>query len=143
VIGLLVAIPFVLNTDGSLFLGTALTWRALLLNTVSLALWCLIGYGLGILIRNMIASVLIAIGFAYVLEPALNLVFMLQGWTVAANLMPTGATNSLIGVDPMSMFGAGVASGGWPPTAAFFVLLLWGLVPAVVGALTTVRRDID
>jgi ABC-2 type transport system permease protein len=142
VLGLLVAIPFVMIKDGSLFLSQGPTWQALLLNVVSLALWAMIGFGFGILIKNMIASVLIAVGFAYIIEPLLNLVFTLKHWTVLANLMPSSATSALIGVDANGVMQTGVTTEAWPAVAAFFVLLGWGLIPAIVGVLTTVRQDV-
>lgn len=142
VIGFLVAAVMVLIKDGSLFLGRGGSWQALLLNIVSLALWTMIGFGFGILIKNMIASVLIAVGFAYILEPTLNVIFALKHWTVPANLMPSGATTSLVGVDANGILGTGLGGDQWPAYAGFLVLLGWAVIPAVVGLFTTVRGDV-
>jgi len=140
--GFIVAAVFVLIKDGTLALDQRGTWQALLLNVVSVALWAMIGFGFGILIKNMLASVLIAVGFAYIIEPIVNVIFALEEWTVPANLMPSSATSTLLGVDASGAIGAGGAGGGgWPAWAGFLVLLGWGAIPAVVGILTTVRQD--
>ena len=142
VIGFLVAALMVSIKNGSLFLDRGSSWQALLLNIVSLGLWTMIGFGFGILIKNMIASVLIAVGFAYILEPALNIVFSLKHWTVPANLMPSGATTSLVGVDANGILQTGFGAEPWPAYAGFLVLLGWAVIPAVVGLLSTVRQDV-
>lgn len=128
--------------DGSLFLDRASSWQALLLNIISLALWTMIGFGFGILIKNMIASVLIAVGFAYILEPTLNIVFALKHWTVPANLMPSGATAALVGTSANGALQSGLGAEQWPAYAGFLVLLGWAVIPAVIGMLTTVPRDV-
>lgn len=145
VIGLLVAIPFVLGKDGSLFLSKGSSWQALTMNLVSLAVWAMIGMALGILIRNMIASVLVAIGFSYMLEPLLNLLFQAKNWSVATNLMPSGATDGMIGVSlaGMGQSGAGEGVDAWPAAAELLVLFGWAVIPAVVGLFITVRRDVN
>jgi ABC-2 type transport system permease protein len=142
VLGFLVTVVFVVARDGSLLLGTSAAWRALLLNIVAIGLWAMIGYGLGVLIKNMIISIVVAVAFAYIVEPILALVFGLQEWTVLSNLMPTNATNALIGTNAGSLTGMGTVD-SWPAVGAFAVLLGWALVPAVLGYLLVLRRDIE
>jgi len=142
VLSVLVAIPTVLAKGGSLFLDRGSSWQALLLNIVAIALWTMIGFGFGILIRNMIASVLIAVGFAYILEPLLGLVFTLKHWTIPANLMPGNATTALVGVDANGVLQTGIGTDSWPAVAGFLVLLGWAMIPALVGLFTTTRQDV-
>jgi ABC-2 type transport system permease protein len=137
--GVLVAIPFVLIEDGSMFLDRGDTWRSLILGIVSIALWTLIGMGLGVLIRNMVLAMLVGIGFAYVVEPALTALFFLKHWDVGLNLMPTGATNAMLGVTSPLLFAAQDPFGWW---AGMLVLAAWCLLPAIAGVLITVRRDV-
>lgn len=138
-----VSLFFILSHDGSPALGVAGTWQALLMNIVTIGLWALIGYGLGVLIRNMIASVLIAIVFAYVLEPTLSLIFTLKEWTVAGHLLPGGATDTAIGVSAMQLLQGDSAAVGWSGWQGLLVLLGWAVLPTVIGCLVTVRRDVD
>lgn len=138
--GGLVAIPFVLVQDGSFFLDRADTWRSLLLGVVSVALWTLIGMGIGTLIRTMLSAMLVGVGFAYVLEPALTVLFFIQQWNVPLNLMPSGATNAMLGVTSPILF---ASPDPWPWWQGLLVLSGWCLLPAALGALITVRRDVD
>ncbi len=143
VFGFLTGMIFILAQGGSLGLDTAAAWQALLMNVVTVGLWTLIGYGLGVLIRNMIASVLIAVGFAYIVEPLVSLVFSVQRWTVLDNLMPSGATQAVLGTPALASLGTGGGPTSWPPLAGLAVLLGWAAVPAAIGYLATIRRDID
>lgn len=145
VLGFLAAIPFVLAKDGSLFLGKVSSWQALGMNVISVAIWTMSGMALGILIRNMIASILTAVGFSYMVEPLLNLVFQAKNWEAATNLMPSGATEGMLGVS-MAGMGQGDAGTGvdaWPAGAELLVLFGWAVVPALVGVFITIRRDVN
>ena len=143
VLGFLIALVFVIIKDGSLQLGSGTVWQALLMNIVTIGMWAMIGYGLGILIKNMIVSIVVAVAFAYIVEPILATVFSLNDWKVLSNQMPTNATNAMIGSDAGSVMGGLNAAESWSPGAAFVVLLAWAVVPAVIGYLVVLRRDID
>ncbi len=137
--GLLVAIPFVKIKGGSLFLDRADTWRSLGLGVASIALWTLIGMGLGILIRSMVLAMLVGVGFAYLVEPSLAALFYIKHWNMGLNLMPTGATNAMLGVTNPFLFAAQHPFSWWQ---GMLVLGAWCLLPAIVGVLFTVRRDV-
>ena len=102
--GVVVAVPFILVNDGSFFFDRADTWRSLVLGVGSLALWTMLGMGIGILIKNMLVAMLVGISFAYLVEPILSLVFFLRDWDLALNLMPTGATNAMLGITSPVLF---------------------------------------
>lgn len=137
--GALVAVPFLLYFDASFFLSSASMWRSLLLGVVSIALWTLMGMGIGILIRSMIVAMLVGIGFAYIVEPGLTLLFFVKDWGVPLNLMPSGATNAVLGITNPALF---ASPDPFPWWAGLLVLLGWSLLPAVVGVFTTVRKDV-
>lgn len=138
-VGVVVAVAFVIWQDGSLFLDRADTWRSLVLGVASIALWTLIGMGIGTLIRSMIVAMLVGIGFAYILEPLLTVVFFVQTWNVPLNLMPSGATNAMLGITSPLLF---APPDPWFWWAGLLVLAGWCLLPAGIGALITVRRDV-
>jgi len=138
--GVLVAIPFVGVNGGSFFLNQPETWRSLALGVGSIALWTMIGMGVGILIKNMLVALLVGISFAYLIEPILSVIFFLRGWDLPLNLMPSGATNAMLGVTSPVLF-AGDHPFVWWQGA--LVLAGWCLLPAVIGVLSTVRRDVS
>jgi ABC-2 type transport system permease protein len=138
--GVAVSVPFILANDGSFFLDQPETWRSLILGVCSLALWTMIGMGIGILIKNMLVAMLVGISFAYLVEPILSLIFFLRDWDVPLNLMPSGATNAMLGITSPVLF---AGDDPFPWWQGALVLAGWCLLPAVVGVLSTVRRDVS
>ena len=128
--GMLVAIPFVGVNDGSFFLDQPETWRSLALGVGSIALWTMIGMGVGILIKNMLVAMLVGISFAYLIEPILSVIFFLRGWDLPLNLMPSGATNAMLGVTSPVLF---AGDNPFPWWQGALVLAGWCLLPAVIG----------
>ena len=57
--GLAAAAAFLLTRGGSFFLDRGDTWRSLALGIGSMALWTMIGMGIGILIRNLLVAMLV------------------------------------------------------------------------------------
>jgi ABC-2 type transport system permease protein len=137
--GVAVAAPFVLANDGSFFLDQPDTWRSLVLGAGSLALWTMLGMGIGILVRNLLVAMLVGITFAYLVEPILALVCYLRSWHLALDLLPTGATNAMLGVTSTVLFAREDPIAWWQGA---LVLAAWCLVPVVVAVLSTVRRDV-
>lgn len=113
--------------------------RTLALSLLVLGLWALIGLGVGILIPNQVAALLIGIGVAWVVEPILGLVLRTfeLGREHIAPYLPSAATNAI--VDAVQQPGE-VRLEWW--TGAL-VLMAWAGVLAGVGALLTARRDIS
>lgn len=145
--GYLASMPFLLMNDAPLLLDEGSTWQTLALSALSMGLWALLGMGFGILVRNMIAAVLLGVGFAYIIEPMATFIFLAltqwrpeaQIWTILHNLMPSAATMVGIGVvNPL----AGSPMDPFPMWGALLVLLGWCVVPALLGAVFTVRKDV-
>ena len=137
--GVVVAAPFVLVNDGSFFFDRADTWRSLVLGAGSLALWTLLGMGIGILIRNLLVAMLVWISLAYMVEPILALLAFLRNWDLLLNLLPTGATNAMLGITSPVLFASDEPFAWWQGA---LVLAAWCLLPALVAVLSTVRRDV-
>lgn len=116
-------------------------FRALALSLLVLGLWALIGLGVGILIPNQVAALLIAIGVAQIVEPLAGfaLTFWDFGQEHVAKFMPSQATNAMV---------SGVTQGGdnavQPLTwwAAALVLAAYAAVLSAIGTWRTVRQDI-
>jgi ABC-2 type transport system permease protein len=137
--GVAVAAPFVLVNDGSFFLDRGDTWGSLVLGAGSLALWTLLGMGIGILVRNLLVAMLVGISFAYLVEPIGSLVAFLRNWDLVLNLLPTGATNAMLGITSPVLFASDQPFAWWQGA---LVLAAWCLLPGLVAVLSSVRRDV-
>jgi ABC-2 type transport system permease protein len=137
--GVVAAAPFLLSGNGSFFLDRWDTWRSLILGVVSLVLWTMFGMGIGLLIKNLLVAMLVGITFAYLVEPILSLIFYLQHWETALNLTPTGATNAMLGITSPVLFATAHPIAWWQGA---LVLAAWCLLPAIIGMVSTVRRDV-
>jgi hypothetical protein len=101
-----------------------------------LALFGIVGLGIGALLRNQIVAVSVGVIFLLVLQgiisiiPGVRVIYpYLPGGAINA-ILPTGAGDNLPGVHLLSVAGGVV------------VLLLWAFVPAIIGASITLNRDI-
>ena len=72
--------------------------RTLALSLLVLGLWALIGLGIGILIPNQVAALLIGVGVAWIVEPLIG--FAMSFWEFGrehiAQFLPTSATNAIV-----------------------------------------------
>ena len=114
------------------------TLRVMLLSLLVLGCWALIGLGVGILIPNQVAALMIAIGAAWILEPILTLLMQTQSWGGSVSqFLPGQATSAMV---------SEIAGGGndqllswW---AGALVLAAYAAVLAGIGSWRTVRADI-
>lgn len=102
------------------------------------------GMGIGTLVRNQIAGVILALGLSLVLEPIIVAIFSSLAH-MDVNFLPTRATQALAG--SLSARGAGGATTATPHTLLSWwlgaiALVLWGVGTAVIGYFTTFRRDV-
>jgi ABC-type transport system involved in multi-copper enzyme maturation permease subunit len=102
------------------------------------------GMGIGTLVRNQIAGVIVAVGVTLVLEPIIVAIFSSLAH-MDVNFLPTRATQALAG--GLSARGPGGASAStahvllswWLGAIA---LVVWGVGTTVIGYFTTFRRDV-
>lgn len=121
--------------------------RTLLLMLLVLALWTLIGLGVGVLIPNQVAALCLAIAVAWIVEPLAGFGLTFVSWgdslaryfpsqvTAAALDVFTGADDSL-----RAALNAPTDPLGW--AAAALVLLAYSSVMAGIGLVLTRSRDI-
>jgi ABC-2 type transport system permease protein len=113
--------------------------RALLLAVLAVALWTLIGLGVGTLIKNQVVALLVAIGVAWIVEPILGFALNQFDLGEIARFLPTSATSAV--ADPALATGdASVTLLSW--WAGALVLLGYAAVSAGLGTAFTLRRDI-
>lgn len=153
VIGILAAVGagggVIAATGGDPLLGDPETWALLARATLAMALWGVIGVGLGGLVANQVVAIVLVLVFTQFLEPILRLVGSIWEWSAQlGKFLPGAASDALVG---SGLFGS---LGALDPSAPMLsVSLEWwqgGLVLAALatvllalGAVTTWRRDVS
>ncbi|MFQ6170056.1 ABC transporter permease [Oryzobacter sp. R7] len=114
--------------------------RTLALSLLVLALWALIGLGIGILIPNQVAALFIGVAVAWIVEPLLGL--LLGIWDFSrenvAPYLPTSATNAAF--NAISQTPDEVRLEWW---GGALVLTAYAVVLAGFGIWRTVRSDVS
>ena len=119
-------------------------WRTLALALLVLGLWSLIGLGIGILIPNQVAALLIAIGVAWIVEPILAAVLSIPSWGKdIAPYLPSQATSAMLDTGAAQAAGGGATATALSWWAGALVLAGYAVVMAGIGSWLTVRRDIS
>jgi hypothetical protein len=111
--------------------------HALLSVFAILALFGIVGLGVGALIRNQIVAVVIGVLFLAALQ---NIVLAIPNVRYAWPYLPGGGVASIAAIDRSSSDIDGLHV--LPVWGGVAVLLLWAFVPAVVGASYSMNRDI-
>ena len=100
------------------------------------ALYGIVGLGVGALLRNQIVAVVVGLVFLLILE---NIILAIPKVRVAWPYTPAGASQAILYTSgPSSVNDVHLLS----TTGGVIVLLLWAFVPAVVGAAYSMNRDI-
>jgi hypothetical protein len=106
------------------------------------ALLALYGLGIGTLVKNQVAGVILALGLGLILEPIIVFVFS-SAWHIDINFLPQLATQAVAGGIATRGQGGGLTvSALLPWWEGALALFGWGIVPTVVGYFTTLRRDV-
>ncbi|WP_433501343.1 ABC transporter permease [Sphaerimonospora sp. CA-214678] len=132
----IVVIPTVLISGGGLDLSASHIPQISVGIVVSMALYALFGIGLGALVRNQVAGIVIAVVWTYIVEPILSGIPVLQ---VVGKWLPGGAAQSLMSIDVDTGFGRPDLLPAW---GGALILVAYGLLFAAVASATTLRRDI-
>ncbi|HVU93155.1 MAG TPA: ABC transporter permease [Jatrophihabitans sp.] len=134
---LAIAVPW-LSADGVDYsLGSDGIPHALIGVFVVLALFGIVGLGIGALIRNQIVAVSIGVIFLLVLE---NIFLAIPGVKHVYPYLPGGAARAIADVTARDDTVNGVRL--LPVGGGVIMLLLWAFVPAIVGAAFSMNRDI-
>ncbi|WP_433327893.1 ABC transporter permease [Spirillospora sp. CA-294931] len=102
---------------------------------LAMALYSLVGLGLGALIRNQIAAIIVAVGWVQLVEAIIT--FALPE---AGQWLPAGAVRAI--TRTTGGFGGGGDLATLPAWGGVLLLLGYGMAFAAVAMVTTVRRDI-
>lgn len=105
-------------------------------------LMAIFGLGIGTLLRNQVAAVVLTIVFVVILEPIIVALVHSLGHT-DLNWLPSRSAAALAGGITRSTGGGDTGAGpllGW--ALGGLTLLAWGVGTAVIGYFTTFRRDV-
>ncbi|MFE5670229.1 ABC transporter permease [Agromyces sp. NPDC056523] len=119
------------------------TWALIGRGILAMAFWGAIGVGLGSLVPNQVAAIVIVIAFTQFVEPVLRLVSSLNEVTAnVGRFLPGAASDALVGASFYN-----VASLGSTDSLEWWqgglVLLGIAVVATVIGGATTWRRDVS
>lgn len=122
-------------------LGEPGTWRVVGLAVLAMALWALVGVGVGTVLTNQVAVVVVVLAWTQFVEPVARLALGATSWggDVVAYL-PGAAADALTGGSFYSQVDSSAPLLEW--WAGLLVLVGYVAVLAAVGRLTTLRRDI-
>jgi ABC-2 type transport system permease protein len=120
------------------------TWALAARVVLAMAIWAVIGVGLGVLVPNQVAVIVIVLAFTQFLEPILRFGTSIWEWTAElGRFLPGAASDALVGSSIFTSLG-GAATTVAPLEWWQGGLVLAGIAAVVVvaGALTTWRRDV-
>jgi hypothetical protein len=120
------------------------TWAMIGRGVLALALWAMVGVGLGALIPNQVAAIVVILAFTQFVEPTLRAVTMFADWAASlGRFLPGAASDALVGAP--SLFVGGATGVGVDPLEWWQGgLLLAGLaiVLTVLGYFVSWKRDV-
>ncbi len=125
-------------------LGHTDTWALIARVVLAMAIWAVIGVGLGALIPSQVAAIVIVLAFTQFIEPILRLVASFWEWTAGiGQYLPGAASDALVGSSIFTSLGAATAetqSLDW--WQGGLVLLSLAVVAAGIGYFTSWRNDV-
>ncbi len=125
----------VLVRGHALGLGTDGLWRAVALAVLAVALWTLVGLGIGTLIRNQVAALLVAVAVTFLVEPLVTLGLHAADLDTVGKWLPSTASSAM--TSPPTSYGELL-----PWWAGALVLTAYALAFGALGAWLSVRRDV-
>ncbi len=137
IVQLLVAVPWLAAKGIHVDYGNDRVIHALVGIFGVLALFGVVGLGIGALLRNQIVGVVVGVVFLLVLQ---NVVVAIPGVKFAYPYLPGGGVASIMTTSSADRLINGVTI--FSTAGGVVVLLLWALIPALLGASLTMNRDI-
>lgn len=123
-------------------LGSSDTWAMLARIVLAFALWTLVGLGVGALVRNQVAAVVIVLAFTQFIGPLATVAAtFVKGLDTVTQYLPGAASDAIVGHSIYAVAGAS-ASAHLAWWAGCLVLGGYAAALIVVGWLTGWRRDV-
>lgn len=119
-------------------------WALIARVVLVMAIWAVIGVGLGALIPSQVAAIVIVLAFTQFIEPILRLVASSWEWMAGiGQFLPGAASDALVGASFFAVMGAGsgeAQSLEW--WQGGLVMLALAVIAAGVGYFTSWRKDV-
>ena len=118
------------------------TWLLVARTLLAMGLWAAIGVGLGVLVPNQVASIVIVLAFTQFIEPLLRLsASFLEVTARIGNFLPGAASDALVGASIFTVASpAGAAPLHW--WQGGLVLLGYALVATIIGYFVSWKKDV-
>lgn len=117
------------------------TWLLILRGILAMALWGVIGVGVGALIKNQVAAIVVILAVTQFIEPLLRSIAMFNDFTARlGNVLPGAASDALTGASFYQSFG--MSSAALPWWGGGLILVAYALGTAFLGYWVTWRRDV-
>ena len=140
IVGLLaegiVGVPWLSAKGIDVHFGDGDVQHAIIATFAVLALFGIVGLGIGALLRNQIVAVVVGLVFLVVLE---NILLVIPVVKKAWPYTPNGATQAILYTHGSTESDGVHLLSTW---AGVIVLLLWAFIPAIAGAAYSMNRDI-
>lgn len=121
-------------------LGDSEVQRGLALSVVALTLWTLIGVGFGTMLTHQVAAIVVIIAYNQLVEPLVRAFLGTQDWArETVSFLPGAAADAVVGSSLFATMGSVELLEWWQ---GLLVLVAYAAVFAVIGRVTTFRRDI-
>ncbi len=125
--------------DGA-FLGDPEVLAVLALGVVVMALWAVIGAAFGSVVTNQVAAIVVILAFTQFVEPIARLALSsVDALAQVARFLPGSAADAVVGASLFNEIGEGSLLSR---PAGLAVLLAYAAGLALLGRLTTLRRDL-
>ncbi len=115
-------------------LGSGDIQQTLALMVLGLVVWSVLGLGVGTLLKNQIAAILVVVGFTFIAEPLLQAGLNALGWFSVSKFLPGQASMAMVRTTSEHL------QSWWGGT---LTLLVYGAVAAAIGMFYTLRRDVS
>ena len=128
-------------TGGETALGEPEVWATVGWSVVALAVWGMVGVGMGAMVPNQVASIVIILAFTQFVEPiARSVLSLVDAGSGAAKFLPGAAGEALAGGSFYSASGAAPVLDRWE---GGLVLVAYAVAFCAIGWFTTLRRDVS
>ena len=142
-------VPVLAYNDVPTLLAEVGTWGLFLRVAIAVAMWAIIGFGVGLIVKNQAFAIVLAIGFTQFIEPVLRI--GAQAWEWSATLgkfLPGAAMDSFVGASALNDMAATDPTMPEMSTslgmgAGFGVLAAYAVVSCAIGWVLRLRADVD